>query len=109
VEAGRLQAKQEEFIAETGLDFRFLFALYEGASGNPANANDCDSYAETIGALDFPVFADNSKQISSTTPITQKTHPQMCGMTPEMVILDCYGGHNAYENALNDIKAHAGL
>ena len=58
MEAGRLQDVQDNFMAETGLEFSFIFALYEGASGYPATEDDCDSYADTIGNPDFPVMAD---------------------------------------------------
>lgn len=109
MEAGRLQDEQEDFIAETGLNFRFLFSIYEGASGNSATANDCESYANTIGAVDFPVFADGNKQITSVTPITQQSHPQMCALSPEFEILKCFTGHGGYQDALNEIKTHAGL
>jgi len=109
VEAGRLQDAQEDFIAETGLNFRFLFALYEGASGNSATANDCASYANTIGAEDFPVFADGTKQIAGVTPMTQQVHPSMCALTPEFKILNCFSGHGSYEDALDEVKTDAGL
>jgi len=109
VEAGRLQDAQDNFIAETGLEFSFIFALYEGASGYPATENDCDSYAETIGNPDFPVMADGDKLIAAATPMTQDRHPEMCGIAPDMTIITCYYGHGGYDRALDDIKAHAGL
>ena len=109
MEAGRLQGEQEDFIAETGLNFRFLFTLYEGASGNAATENDCASYAETIGALDFPVFADSKRKVATSTPMTQQSHPQMCALSPEFEILSCYTGHGKFTQALDAIKAHAGL
>ena len=109
MEAGRLQAKQEEFIAETGLNFRFLFALYAGSSGDTATANDCASYANTIGAEDFPVFADDARRIAQNTPMDQKSHPQICAISDEMVILECFSGHNTYEATLDKIREHAGL
>jgi hypothetical protein len=109
VEAVRLQDEQEDFIAETGLDFRFLFSIYEGASGNSATANDCASYANTIGAEDFPVFADSTKEITGVTPITQQSHPQMCALSPEFKILKCFTGHGGYLDALDEIRTDAGI
>jgi hypothetical protein len=109
VEAGRLQGVQEDFIAETGLDFRFMFAIYEGSSGNPATENDCESYAKTIGAEDFPVFADGNKALVGVTPMTQQAHPQMCALAPDLEILKCFTGHGGYEDALDEIRTHAGL
>ena len=75
MEAGRLQDAQDDFIAETGLEFSFLFALYEGASGYPATEDDCDSYAGLIGNPNFPVMADGDKLIADHTPMTQERHP----------------------------------
>ena len=109
MEAGGLQEKQDEFVAETGLPFSFLFALYEGASGNPATVDDAMSYAETIGSPNFPVFADGEGKIAETTPMTQFTHPEMCAFTPELEIISCYSGHGGSDDALTDIREHAGL
>ena len=109
MEAGRLQETQENFVAETGLDFSFIFALYEGASGYPATADDCDSYADTIGNPSFPVMADGDALISDHTPMTQTRHPEMCGLAPDMTIISCTYGHGGYDQVLDDIKAHAGL
>ena len=41
--------------------------------------------------------------------MTQEVHPEMCAVSPEMRIISCYSGHGGYVNALNDIRAHAGL
>ena len=109
MEAGGLQERQETFVAETGLDFSFIFVLYEGASGNPAVVEDVINYAETIGSPSFPVLADGNGSISDATPMTQFTHPQMCALTPELEIISCYSGHGGYEDALSDIRDHAGL
>jgi len=86
-----------------------MFALYEGGSGNPATANDCAGYADTIGNPSFPVFADGSFQIVGTTPMTQLSHPELCALSPEMEILSCHVGHNSYMDALDTIRSDAGL
>ena len=96
-------------MAETGLDFRFLFALYEGGSGAPATADDCEAYAEVIGDPDFPVFADDGGLIPATTPMQLNTHPQMCAISPEFEIIGCEMGHGKYDDSLDAIRAHAGL
>ena len=94
---------------ETGLDFSFLFALYEGGSGNPATAEDVEAYAEIIGDPSFPVFADGSQTIVDSTPMTQNTHPEMCALTPDMALIACDDGHNGYRDMLDAIREHAGL
>ena len=109
MEAGGLQEAQDNFIAETGLAFSFMFALYEGSSGNPAGVEDVMAYHEVIGSPSFPIFADGTGKISGATPMTQLSHPEMCAFSPEFEIISCYAGHGGYEEALNDIKAHAGL
>jgi len=91
------------------LDFSFLFALYEGASGNPASAADASAYAQQVGINSFPVFADGSYSIASATPMTQAVHPEMCALAPDWTIISCASGHGTYSGLLNDIKAHAGL
>ena len=108
MEAGRLQDAQTDFVAETGLDFSFIFALYEGASGYPATEDDCDSYADIIGNPDFPVMADGDKLLAAHTPMTQDRHPEMCALAPDMTIISCYAGHGGYDQALDAIMAHAG-
>jgi hypothetical protein len=96
-------------MAETGLEFSFIFALYEGASGNAANADDCSAYAEHIGSPSFPVMSDGLERATDVTPMTLDGHPEMCALAPDMTILGCHMGHGAYEYAWDDIRAHAGL
>ena len=109
MEAGRLQQVQEDFEIDTGLNFSFLFALYEGGSGGPATEDDCSAYAEYIDSPDFPVFADGDESIASATPISPQSHPQVCAIAPDMTIISCYAGHGEYVEALDDIEQHAGI
>jgi hypothetical protein len=109
VEAGSLPQVQEEFRTETGLEFSFIFAIYEGTGGNPANSADCEAYASDLGITEFPVLADGRQGLAGITPMTQQTHPEMCALAPDMTILGCYSGHGGYSNALDDIRDHAGL
>ena len=67
------------------------------------------SYAETIGAVDFPVMADGSSALAGVTPMTEEYHPEVCSVADDMTILACYRGHGSYLDALDDIRAHAGL
>ena len=46
--AGGLQDVQNDFIEETGLEFSFLLAVYEGVGRNPATLDDSVEYAEAI-------------------------------------------------------------
>ena len=41
--------------------------------------------------------------------MTQEYHPEMCALAPELEVISCYRGHGGYEQALEDIKSHAGL
>lgn len=66
-------------------------------------------YAEAIGSPEFPVFADGTGALMGATPMTQRVHPELCGLTPSLEIMDCYSGHKAYLSALQDIRVHAGL
>ncbi|MDP6934964.1 MAG: hypothetical protein QGG40_18730 [Myxococcota bacterium] len=109
MEAGRLQNAQDAFIDETGLDFSFLFAIFQGASGYSATEDDCESYAETIGDPEFPVFADGDTLIADNTPMTAEQVPEYCGIAPDMTIISCDNGHGGYEDIIEDIKSHAGL
>lgn len=109
MEAGGLQDASDAFIAETNLPFSFIFTLYEGTSGGPANYNDIVTYHEVIGAPDFPILADGEDLLPDRTPMNGRTHPEMCALAPDMTIISCYSGHGGYESAMDDIKAHAGL
>lgn len=109
MEAGGLQEKQEQFIAETGLDFSFIFVLSEGASGNPAVAEDVIAYADRIGNPSFPVLAGGDGAIVDATPMTQEVHPEICAFTPELEIIECFTGHGGSDDALDAIKTYAGI
>ena len=103
-----LQAIQEEFITETGLDFQFSLVLYENASGYPASPEDGVAYAEAINSPTFPVFADGNDLVVNATPLTNNARPEMCALSPELEIIGCFTGYDGHENALNAIKTHAG-
>jgi hypothetical protein len=91
------------------LEFSFIFALYEGGSGQPAKAADSEAYAETVGAKKFPVFADGKEKFADATPIDFTTHPYLCAISPEMVILECFSGHGTTDAALDAVRADAGI
>jgi hypothetical protein len=91
------------------LNFSFLFALYAGGTGKPANENDCKAYADEIGMTKFPVMADGSKTIAGNTPMTEEFHPEMCALTPDMEIIACSYGHKAYKQMFLAITNHAGI
>ena len=109
MEAGGLQEKQEAFVEETGLDFSFIFVLSEGASGNPAMAEDAIAYAERIGSPNFPVLAGGDGAIVDATPLTQNAHPEVCALTPELEVIDCFVGHGGSDDALDVIRSHADI
>ena len=86
-----------------------LLVIYEGASGNPAVAQDVESYAQAIDYPNFPIFADGNSMVAGATPLTNEVHPEMCAIGPNLELIKCYSGHGGHEDALNDIRAHAGL
>jgi hypothetical protein len=92
-----------------------MFALYEGTSGNPAQAVDCTAYSNQLlskgwtNTTELPIFADGTRTLANITPMTQNAHPELCALTPELAIISCYAGHGKIENALQDIRVHAGL
>lgn len=109
MEAGGLQEKQEQFIAETGLDFSFIFVLSEGASGNPAVAEDAIAYADRIGNPSFPVLAGGDGAMADATPMTLEAFPEICAFTPELEIIECFTGHGGSDDALDAIRTYAGI
>ena len=109
MEAGSLQEAQDQFIAETGLAFSFLFALYEGASGRPATVDDIVAYHERIGSPSFPMFADGNDILANASPLTLQVHPEMCALTPDFEFIECFSGHGGHNRALDAIREHAGL
>lgn len=110
MEAGGLQAIQDDFIAETGLEgFQFMVAIFEGATGDEADEDDCASYAEVLGDPQHPVFADGETLIAASTPMTGLTIPEFCAFAPDMTIIGCGQGHGLVEDILDEIRSHAGL
>ena len=47
--------------------------------------------------------------VSNATPLTNEVYPEMCAIAPNLEIIKCYSGHGGYDEALNDIRIHAGL
>ena len=109
MEAGGLQERQEAFIAETGLGFGVIFVLSEGASGNPAAVEDVVAYAERIGSPNFPILAGGDGTIVAATPMDQIAHPEICVLTPELEIVECFTGHSGTDEAFDVIRSHAGI
>jgi len=86
-----------------------MFALYAGASGGPATADDCEWYAEYIGNPNFPVFADaGGSTIAAATPMTATTHPELCVIGPDMSLIACFSGHNKLDAGFSAIREHVG-
>ena len=108
-EAVGFQYHQEDFIAETGLDFSFMFVLFAGVLGYEATEQDSAEYAEHIGDPDFPVFADGDKLLHDVTPMNGESHPEVCAIGPDMKILECWSGHGSVQTALDKIRETAGL
>ena len=106
--AGGLQELQNEFIAETGLDFSFLFVLSQDSNGNTADVEDVVSYHTMMNEPSFPVLADGARQLAVITPMGEG-QPEMCALSPQMEIIRCYFESGGHEQALLDIRAHAGI
>jgi len=85
-----------------------VFALYAGLTPDrPASAQDVKFYAQRVGITDFPVLADSMGAFAGSTPMTQRRHPELCALTPDMRILSCAVGHGAYRRLLDDIRRHS--
>ena len=41
--------------------------------------------------------------------MTLVSRPELCALAPDLTILDCYTGHGTHEQALEDIRIHAGI
>ena len=112
-EVGRLPSIRDEFNQDSGLDTGIVFALYEATSGAPPTAVDSAAYANQLLAHgwvetnDLPVLAAGTRSLATITPMTQNAHPELCAVTPELMIISCYNGHGTIHTALEDIRAHA--
>lgn len=110
---GRLPGIRDEFNEANSIDSGVIFALYEGTSGAPAQQIDTLPYANQllsrgwVTTTDLPVLADGTRTLASITPMTQSTHPELCSLTPELVIINCYYGHGSIHDAHEDILLHA--
>ena len=63
-------------------------------------------YAKRVGITDFPVLADANGAYASVTPMTQRRHPELCAIAPDMRIISCTAGHKSYERLMEDIRRH---
>ena len=112
-EVGRLPSIKDEFNQDSGMDTGIIFSLYEATSGAPPTAVDSAAYANQLLAHgwvetnDLPVLADGTYTLATLTPMTQNAHPELCAVTPELMIISCYTGHGTIHTALEDIRAHA--
>ena len=110
---GRLPGIRDEFNEANDMDMDIIFALYEGTSGAAAQAVDSAAYANQLLSrgwetlTDLPVLADGTYTLATITPMTQNTHPELCSLTPELAIINCYFGHGSIDDALEDIRTHA--
>jgi hypothetical protein len=68
--------------------------------------NEVKRYAKRAGITDFPVFIDGIGAYKSVTPMTQRTHLELCAIGPDMRILNCASGHKSYERLMGDIRTH---
>ena len=82
--------------------------LSDGMDGLDAEFADLQEYYPLINEPSFPTLVDGEAAIPAITPMIDG-NPEVCGLTPELEIIHCYVGHGGNEQALNDIKEHAGL
>jgi hypothetical protein len=61
-------------------------------------------YAKRVGITEFPVLADGGGKYASVTPMTQKRHPELCAVGPDMRIISCTAGHKSYKKLMEDIR-----
>ena len=54
-------------------------------------------------------MADEFQNAVAATPMSLETFPEMCALGPDMDIISCYAGHGHQDEALNDIRRHAGI
>ena len=63
-------------------------------------------YAKRVGITEFPVLADANGAYASVTPMTQRRHPELCAIAPDMRIISCAAGHKSYKKLMADIRGH---
>ena len=63
-------------------------------------------YAKRAGITEFPVLRDGVGAYKRVTPMTQRRHPELCAIGPDMRIISCSAGHKSYKRLLDDIRAH---
>ena len=73
-----------------------------------AGFEDVEAYYPRINEPSFPVFADGDHQLPAISPMDNRI-PEVCSLSPEMEIISCYAEHGGHQQALLDIKAHAGI
>ena len=73
-----------------------------------AGFEDVEAYVPRINDPSFPVLADGERKFPEITPMGDG-HPEICSLTPELQIISCYVGHGGHEQALQDVREHAGL
>ena len=74
--------------------------------GKSASVEEVKRYAKRAGITDFPVLIDAVRAYASVTPMTQKRHPELCAIGPDMRIISCGSGHKAYKRLMGDIRTH---
>ncbi len=72
----------------------------------PATLQEVKRYVKRAGITDFPVLTDAGGAYARVTPMTQRRHPELCAIGPDMRIISCGAGHNSYKRLLSDIRAH---
>ena len=72
----------------------------------PASKEDVKFYAKRLKITDFPVLADGVRAYAKVTPMTQRRHPELCAVAPDMRIISCGVGHRAYKRLMKDIRTH---
>ena len=82
-----------------------MFALYGMTPKKPATLDEVKRYVKRAGITDFPVLTDAVGAYASVTPMTQRRHPELCAIGPDMRIISCGAGHKSYKRLMKDIRA----
>ncbi|GEM_PF-2212075 len=91
-EAVGLEGSEAALLADPDIQWSFGVALYEGADGQVANAETAPAYAAAIDDPAFPVLADLDGVLIDSTPWNGSGMPAWCVLSPQMTLLDCFGG-----------------
>lgn len=106
-DAEQFDAVQAGLAEETGLPVAIPTVLFQDSGGSLPGPDEGRRYAELAGIVQQPVFADPVAGVLAATSYDGRLLPGVCVLSPDLELVACAEGPDAFEAMIDVVRAEA--